>query len=39
MRGLYADRKMSYPGHNGFSLAEDDLETIPACEESSRGDE
>ena len=29
MRGLYADRKMSYPGHNGFSLAEDDLELFP----------
>ena len=29
MRGLYADRKMSYPGHNGFSLAEDDLERFP----------
>ena len=29
MRDLYADRKMSYPGHNGFSLAEDDLDRFP----------
>lgn len=28
-RELYADRRMSYPGHNGFSLAEDDLERFP----------
>ena len=25
-RDLYADRKMSYPGHNGFSLADKDLD-------------
>ena len=29
MRDLYADRKMSYPGHNGFSLADDDLDRFP----------
>ena len=26
MRDLYADRKMSYPGHNGFSLPDEELE-------------
>jgi hypothetical protein len=25
-RNLYADRQMSYPGHNAFSLADEDLE-------------
>ncbi|MXW52055.1 hypothetical protein F4X86_01670 [Candidatus Saccharibacteria bacterium] len=29
MRELYADRKMSYPGHNGFSLADDELDRYP----------
>ena len=29
IRDLYADRKMSYPGHNGFSLADDDLDRFP----------
>ena len=29
MRDLYADRKMSYPGHNGFSLADDELDRFP----------
>ena len=29
MRDLYADRKMSYPGHNGFSLADDEIEHFP----------
>ena len=24
-KGLYSDRKLSYPGHNGFSLADDEL--------------
>ena len=28
-RELYADRRMSYPGHNGFSLADDELERFP----------
>ena len=28
-RELYADRRMSYPGHNGFSLAEEDIERFP----------
>ena len=28
-RGLYADRRMSYPGHNGFSLADNDLDRFP----------
>ena len=28
-RGLYADRKLSYPGHNGFSLVDDELEGFP----------
>ena len=28
-RELYSDRKMSYPGHNGFSLAEDELDRFP----------
>lgn len=28
-RDLYADRQMSYPGHNGFSLADEDLERYP----------
>ena len=25
-RGLYSDQKLSYPGHNGFSLADDELD-------------
>lgn len=28
-RKLYADRKMSYPGHNGFSLTNSELENFP----------
>ena len=28
-RNLYADRQMSYPGHNGFSLADEELERYP----------
>jgi len=28
-RNLYGDRKMSYPGHNGFSLADEELERYP----------
>jgi hypothetical protein len=28
-RLLYLDRKMSYPGHNGFSVADDELEQYP----------
>jgi hypothetical protein len=28
-RELYADRQMSYPGHNGFSIADEDLERFP----------
>ncbi len=28
-RNLYADRQMSYPGHNGFSVADDELEQFP----------
>ena len=32
-RGLYSDRKMSYPGHNGFSVAEDELERYPHVKE------
>ena len=28
-RNLYADRQMSYPGHNGFSLADEELERCP----------
>jgi hypothetical protein len=28
-RNLYADRQMSYPGHNGFSLADDELQRFP----------
>lgn len=32
-QNLHADRKMSYPGHNGFSLADDDLERFPHVKE------
>jgi hypothetical protein len=28
-RHLYADRQMSYPGHNAFSLADEELERYP----------
>ena len=28
-RSLYSDRQMSYPGHNGFSLADEELERYP----------
>ncbi|MGO8847961.1 MAG: hypothetical protein ACLQFI_22090 [Methylocella sp.] len=28
-RELYVDRLMSYPGHNGFSLADEELERFP----------
>lgn len=28
-RELYADRQMSYPGHNGFSIADDELDRYP----------
>lgn len=28
-RNLLSDRKMSYPGHNGFSIADEDLERYP----------
>ncbi len=28
-RELYADRQMSYPGHNGFSLVDEELERHP----------
>jgi hypothetical protein len=28
-KSLYADRQMSYPGHNGFSLADEELERYP----------
>ena len=28
-RNLYADRQMSYPGHNGFSLADNELDRFP----------
>jgi hypothetical protein len=28
-RHLYADRQMSYPGHNGFSVADEELEQFP----------
>lgn len=28
-RRLHSDRKLSYPGHNGFSLADDELERAP----------
>ena len=30
---LYDDRKMSYPGHNGFSLADAELERFPGVKE------
>jgi hypothetical protein len=32
-KSLYADRQMSYPGHNGFSLADDELEKYPHVKE------
>ena len=32
-RDLYADRQMSYPGHNGFSLADNDLDRFPHVKE------
>lgn len=28
-KNLFADRKLSYPGHNGFSIADDDLDQYP----------
>ena len=31
-KALYADRQMSYPGHNGFSIADDELQKLPTCE-------
>ena len=32
-RRLYSDRQMSYPGHNGFSLADDELDRFPHVKE------
>ena len=32
-RKLYADKLLSYPGHNGFSLADEDLDTCPHVRE------
>ena len=28
-RDLYSDRRLNYPGHNGFSLADEELERYP----------